>query len=76
MPSKRTRKVIVPDDAETYRQRNRIERCFNGLKHFRRFATRDDRRTIHFKGLSTLPLDVACSSAAAGPGGEPRRCYS
>ena len=24
--------------------RNRIERCFNKLKHFRRFATRYDRR--------------------------------
>ncbi len=25
-----------------------IERCFNKLKHFRRFATRYDRRTVHF----------------------------
>jgi transposase len=31
-----------------YRLRNRIERCFNKLKHFRRFATRYDRRAIHF----------------------------
>ena len=28
--------------------RNRIERCFNKLKHFRRFATRYDRRAAHF----------------------------
>ena len=25
---------------ELYKQRNRIERCFNALKHFRRFSTR------------------------------------
>lgn len=31
-----------------------IERCVNRLKHFRRFATHCDRRTIHFKGLIHL----------------------
>ena len=25
-------------DRELYQQRNRIERCFNALKHFRRFS--------------------------------------
>ncbi|WP_449474675.1 hypothetical protein [Sphingobium chungangianum] len=25
-----------------------MERCFGRLKHFRRFATRYDRRTAHF----------------------------
>ncbi|MQX16750.1 transposase [Sinorhizobium terangae] len=34
--------------------RNRIERCFNRLKHFRRFSTRYDRRTIHFNGFASL----------------------
>ena len=34
--------------------RNRIERCFNRLKHFRRFSTRYDRRTIHFQGFVHL----------------------
>lgn len=48
IPSNRTRKVIIPHDQTVYRQRNRIERCFNKLKHFRRFATRYDRRAIHF----------------------------
>jgi transposase len=43
IPSNRARKIIIPHDAETYKQRNRIERCFNKLKHFRRFATRYDR---------------------------------
>ncbi|RCS21329.1 hypothetical protein DUT91_24890 [Phyllobacterium salinisoli] len=31
-----------------------MERCFNRLKHFRRFATRYDRRTIHFNGFIHL----------------------
>ena len=54
IPSKRNRKVPIPHDAELYKQRNRIERCFNRLKHFRRFATRYDRRTIHFSGFVHL----------------------
>ena len=54
IPSNRTRKLIIPHDAEAYRHRNRIERCFNRLKHFRRFATRYDRRAIHFKGFTFI----------------------
>jgi len=48
IPSNRTRKVSIPHNAAIYRHRNRIERCFNKLKHFRRFATRYDRRASHF----------------------------
>ncbi len=54
IPSNRTRKVIIPHDAVSYKHRNRIERCFNKLKHFRRFATRYERRTIHFAGFVAL----------------------
>ncbi|WP_253356425.1 IS5 family transposase [Nitrobacter winogradskyi] len=54
VPSNRTRKVIIPHDATAYRQRNRIERCFCHLKHFRRFATRYDRRSAHFAGFIHL----------------------
>ncbi len=54
IPSKRNRKVAIPHDTDIYKHRNRIERCFNRLKHFRRFATRYDRRTIHFKGFVHL----------------------
>jgi transposase len=54
IPSKRNRKAVIPHDTELYKQRNRIERCFNRLKHFRRFATRYDRRTIHFTGFVHL----------------------
>lgn len=48
IPSTRSRKVPIPHDEVVYKQRNLIERCFNKLKHFRRFATRYDRRTDHF----------------------------
>jgi transposase len=48
IPSTRSRKVSIPHDKVAYKDRNRIERCFNKLKHFRRFATRYDRRTVHF----------------------------
>lgn len=58
IPSNRTRKVLIPHDEVVYKQRNRIERCFNRLKHFRRFATRYERRTIHFKGSAFLAASM------------------
>ena len=48
IPSTRSRKASIPHDEVAYKDRNRIERCFNKLKHFRRFATRYDRRAIHY----------------------------
>ena len=48
IPSIRARKIPIPHDPTLYKARNRIERCFNKLKHFRRFATRFDRRAVHF----------------------------
>lgn len=54
IPSNRSRKTIIPHDELAYMYRNRIERCFNRMKHFRRLSTRYDRRTIHFKGVIHL----------------------
>ena len=54
IPSNRSRKIIIPHDEVAYKERNRIERCFNKMKHFRRFATRYDRRAIHFAGFAHL----------------------
>lgn len=48
IPSTRSRKAPIPHDPLVYRLRNRIERCFNRLKHFRRFATRFDRLASHY----------------------------
>lgn len=57
IPSTRARKLPIPHDVTLYKTRNRIERCFNKLKHFRRFASRFDRRAIHF--LSFIHLAAA-----------------
>jgi transposase len=54
IPSKRSRKVSIPHDPTLYKARNCIERCFNRLKHFRHFATRFDRRAIHFLAFISL----------------------
>ena len=48
IPCNPTRKHQIPYDFEIYKARNRIERCFNKLKHFRRIATRYDRKAIYF----------------------------
>lgn len=57
IPSNRARKVVIPHDEVAYKLRNRIERFFNKLKHFRRIATRYDRREIYF--LSAIYLASA-----------------
>ena len=57
IPSTRSRKIPIPHDRTLYRLRNRIERCFAKLKHFRRFATRYDRLANHF--LSFIQLAAA-----------------
>jgi transposase len=54
IPSTRSRSTRIPHDAIAYRLRNRIERFFNKLKHFRRIATRYDRQAVYF--LSALYL--------------------
>ena len=66
IPSTRSRKAPIPYDATIYKLRNRIERCFNKLKHFRRFATRYERRTIHFKGFTFLAAAMIWASVASG----------
>jgi transposase len=48
IPPRSNRKNPRVYDTEVYKQRNRIERCFNRLKHFRRLATRYDRKAVYF----------------------------
>ncbi len=55
IPSNPTRKILIPHGATAYKRRNRIERCFNWLKYFRRFATRYDPRIAQFTGSSIMP---------------------
>jgi transposase len=57
IPSTQTRKILIPHDRIAYRLRNRIERFFNKLKHYRHIATRYDRRALYF--LACLHLASA-----------------
>ena len=57
IPSKANRNVPIPHNVLAYRIRNRIERCFNKLKHFRRIATRYDRRDAYYRAF----LYLACA---------------
>ena len=57
IPSKANRNVPIPHNVLAYRGRNRIERCFNKLKHFRRIATRYDRRDVYYRAF----LSIACA---------------
>jgi transposase len=42
------------DNAELYKERNRIERAFNRLKDYRRFATRFDKLATTFEATIAL----------------------
>ena len=57
IPTQRTRKIQRSVDAAIYGQRNLVERFFNKLKHFRRIATRYDKRAATY--LSTVALASA-----------------
>ena len=41
-------------DQTLYRQRNRVERCFNRLKQYRRIATRDEKKVENYLAMLTL----------------------
>ncbi len=43
IPSKSNRKEVRSFDKDLYKERNLIERMFDKIKHFRRFATRYDK---------------------------------
>ena len=57
IPCNPTRKRLIPYDFEAYKARNLVERCFNKLKHFRRIATRYDRRAVGFLSF----IHLACA---------------
>jgi transposase len=41
-------------DKSVYRQRNRVERCFNRLKQFRRIATRYEKNAENYLAMLTF----------------------
>ncbi len=54
IPSRICRKQKREHDPTLYKLRNRIERCFNRLKQFRRLATRYCKRRICFQATVSL----------------------
>ena len=48
IPSHPGRLEALPMDAETYRDRNKVERFFGRLKQYRRLATRYDKTIVSF----------------------------
>ena len=54
IPPRRHWKQPRSYDRTLYQQRNRIERCFNRLKHFRRFSTRYCRTLEAFRSCTAL----------------------
>ena len=48
IPSMPQRNPTIPYDREAYKARNRVERFFNKLKHFRAVATRYDKRDDNY----------------------------
>ena len=61
IPPKSNRKILREYDRELYKQRNLVERAFNKLKHWRRIATRYDRRSLYFLGTLHLASAVIWS---------------
>jgi transposase len=54
IPRKRNERLWSPFDRELYRERNRVERCINKLKQFRRVATRYEKLAANYLALVTL----------------------
>jgi len=50
----RSEKRHGPFDKAAYRQRNRVERCINRLKQYRRIATRYEKRAANYLAMLTL----------------------
>ena len=43
-------------DRAAYRERNRVERTINRLKHFRRVATRYEKRAVHYRAMVLIAV--------------------
>ena len=52
IPAKKNRKAPRAHDKNIYKERNQIERMFNKMKHFRRFAIRYDKLASSFRAFS------------------------
>jgi transposase len=51
IPPKKNRLKPREYDKEIYKERNKIERLFNKMKQYRRFATRYEKLAVNFLGI-------------------------
>lgn len=56
IPPRKGRKQTRDYDRELYKERNKVERFFNRIKHYRRIATRYDKSAISYASF----LQLAC----------------
>ncbi|HAJ19874.1 MAG TPA: hypothetical protein DCL95_07415 [Rhodospirillaceae bacterium] len=54
IPSKRHRKWKACFSKRLYKERNRVERFFNRIKHFRRIATRYEKHAANYLAMLKL----------------------
>lgn len=54
IPRKANERHRGPFDQALYRQRNRVERCFNRLKQYRRIATRYEKQAKNYLAMLTI----------------------
>ena len=54
IPRRADQRRVGRFDSTAYRERNRVERLINRLKHFRRVATRYEKRAAHYLAMLTL----------------------
>jgi transposase len=54
IPTKRNERRRPRFDKAAYRERNRVERLFNRLKHCRRIATRYEKRATNYHAMLTI----------------------
>jgi transposase len=58
IPRQRRKRRRGPFDKVAYRKRNVVERLVNRLKHFRRIATRYEKRAVNRLGMLTIAAIV------------------
>jgi transposase len=54
IPTKSNQRRRAGFDRVAYRERNRVERCFNRLKQYRRVATRYEKRGDNYHAMVTI----------------------
>lgn len=58
IPRKSNEHRSGPFDKNIYRQRNRVERLINRLKHYRRLATRYDKRAENYRAFWIIAATI------------------